>query len=75
MLEHKTFLVPTLLAPVAVVEIGESSGKMPDYGIRKAKEAIEIHRDSIAKAYAAKHGRTPEMIHLQAADGAEIWKS
>ncbi len=31
--------------------------------------------DSIAKAYAAKHGRTPEMIHLQAADGAGIWKS
>lgn len=53
MLEHKTFLVPTLLAPVAVVEIGEASGKMPDYGIRKAKETIEIHRDSIAKAYKA----------------------
>jgi galactokinase len=28
--------------------------------------------DGIAKAYAAKHGRTPEVIHLQAADGAAI---
>jgi imidazolonepropionase-like amidohydrolase len=43
-----TFLVPTLLAPIAVVEIGESSGAMPEYGLRKAKEVIEIHRDSIA---------------------------
>jgi galactokinase len=26
----------------------------------------------IAQAYRAKHGRDPEMIHLQAADGAKI---
>ena len=26
---------------------------MPEYGVRKAKETIEIHRDSIAKAYQA----------------------
>ncbi len=53
MLEHKTFLVPTLLAPLAVVEIAEATGNMPEYGVRKAKETIEIHRDSIAKAYKA----------------------
>jgi imidazolonepropionase-like amidohydrolase len=53
MLEHKTFLVPTLLAPLAVVEIAESTGNMPEYGVRKAKEIVEIHRDSIAKAYKA----------------------
>jgi len=28
--------------------------------------------DDIAAAYRAKHGRAPEMIHLQAADGAKI---
>jgi imidazolonepropionase-like amidohydrolase len=51
MLEHRTFLVPTLLAPVAVVEIAEARGIMPEYGVRKAKETIEIHRDSIARAF------------------------
>src|SRR3990172_9007532 len=50
MLEHGTFLVPTLLAPLAVVEIGESQGTMPEYGLRKAKEVLEIHGASIAKA-------------------------
>jgi imidazolonepropionase-like amidohydrolase len=53
MLEHGTFLVPTLLAPLAVVEIAEAEGTMPEYGIRKAKETIDIHRESIAKAYRA----------------------
>ena len=53
LLDHRTFLVPTLLAPLAVVEIGEATGAMPEYGIRKARETIEIHRDSIAKAYQA----------------------
>lgn len=53
MLKHKTFLVPTLLAPLSVVEIAEASGTMPEYGVRKAKESIEQHRDSIAKAYKA----------------------
>jgi imidazolonepropionase-like amidohydrolase len=53
MLEHGTFLVPTLLAPIAVLEIGETSGKMPEYGIRKARETIEAHRESIARAYRA----------------------
>jgi imidazolonepropionase-like amidohydrolase len=53
MLKFGAFLVPTLLAPVAVVEIAEAKGTMPEYGVRKAKEVIEIHRDSIANAYRA----------------------
>ena len=53
MLEHDTFLVPTLLAPVAVVEIAEATGSMPEYGVRKAKETIEFHRESIMRAYNA----------------------
>jgi imidazolonepropionase-like amidohydrolase len=53
MLKHGTFLVPTLLAPVAVVEIAEATGAMPEYGVRKAKETIEIHSDSIQRAYQA----------------------
>jgi imidazolonepropionase-like amidohydrolase len=50
MLEHGTFLVPTLLAPVAVLEAAD---EMPEYGVRKAEEAVEAHRESIAKAYQA----------------------
>ena len=53
MIERGTFLVPTLLAPLAVVEIGESTGTMPEYGLRKAREAIDTHRESIARAYRA----------------------
>lgn len=53
MLAHGTYLVPTLLAPLAVVEIAEEQGTMPEWGVRKAKETIEIHSDSIARAYKA----------------------
>ena len=53
MLEHGTFLVPTLLAPIAVVEIAEATASMPEYGVRKAREIIEIHGESISKAYQA----------------------
>ncbi len=52
MLEHGTFLVPTLLAPIAVLEAGEKGG-MPEYGVRKARETIEAHSDSISRAHKA----------------------
>lgn len=53
MLEHGTYLVPTLLAPVAVLEQAETTGMMPEYGVRKARAAIDAHRDSIARAHKA----------------------
>jgi imidazolonepropionase-like amidohydrolase len=52
MLKHGTYLVPTLLAPVAVLELAENAG-MPEYGIKKAKEAIDAHKASFVKAYRA----------------------
>ncbi len=52
MLQHGTYLVPTLLAPVAVLEIGEQ-GRMPEYGVRKARETVDAHKKSIEKAYKA----------------------
>jgi imidazolonepropionase-like amidohydrolase len=52
MCERGTFLVPTLLAPVAVLEAGEKGG-MPEYGVRKAREAVEAHRESIRRAHQA----------------------
>ena len=53
MLEHGTFLVPTLLAPLAVLEEAETHGTMPAWGVRKARETIDIHRQSIARAQQA----------------------
>jgi imidazolonepropionase-like amidohydrolase len=53
MLEHGTYLVPTLLAPIAVLEASQKSGDMPEWGIRKAQESIEAHSDSISRAYKA----------------------
>ncbi len=52
MLEHGTFLVPTLLAPLAVLEIGEAGG-MPEYGVKKARETVEVHSESISRAHKA----------------------
>jgi imidazolonepropionase-like amidohydrolase len=52
MLKNGTYLVPTLLAPLAVLEAGEKGG-MPEYGIRKSREVIEIHSDSIMRAHKA----------------------
>lgn len=53
MLARGTFLVPTLLAPLSVVEQAEAKGNMPEYGVRKARETIEIHSESIERAYRA----------------------
>ncbi len=52
MLKNGTYLVPTLLAPLAVLEAGEKGG-MPEYGVRKAREVVEIHSDSISRAHKA----------------------
>ncbi|MCC6607161.1 MAG: amidohydrolase family protein [Anaerolineae bacterium] len=53
MLKHGTFLVPTLLAPLAVLEQAEASGNMPEWGVRKSREVIEIHSENIGKAFKA----------------------
>ncbi|WP_163969736.1 metal-dependent hydrolase family protein [Oceanobacillus halotolerans] len=53
MLENGTYLVPTLLAPVSVLEAAESSNHLPEYAVQKARDVIEIHQESAAKAYEA----------------------
>ena len=53
MIEHGTFLVPTLLAALSVVEIGEETGSMPEWGVQKAREALDHHKESIRKAHKA----------------------
>jgi imidazolonepropionase-like amidohydrolase len=52
MLERGTFLVPTMIAAVAVLETGKETG-MPEYAIRKVREVIEAHGDSISRAHKA----------------------
>lgn len=52
MLERGTYVVPTLLAPVAVLEQAQNAG-MPEYGVQKSREVIEVHGESIAKAHQA----------------------
>ncbi|MBS4172767.1 amidohydrolase family protein [Bacillus sp. FJAT-49736] len=52
MLKYGTYLVPTLLAPLSVLELAEEAG-MPEWGVKKAQESFEAHKKSIAKAYKA----------------------
>jgi imidazolonepropionase-like amidohydrolase len=52
MVDKGTFLVPTLLAPLAVIEQGAAAGT-PEYGLRKAREVVELHKESINRAYRA----------------------
>ncbi|MCP3740378.1 amidohydrolase family protein [Rossellomorea sp. BNER] len=51
MLMKGTYLVPTLLAPVSVLEASNVNESMPDYAVKKAREVVDIHRESISKAY------------------------
>ncbi len=53
MLEHGAFLVPTLLAPQAVIEQAEATGTMPEWALRKSQETLHAHRDSIRRAHEA----------------------
>ena len=53
MLEHGTYLVPTLLAPLSVLEQAEATGNMPEWGVRKSREVIEIHSENIGEAFKA----------------------
>lgn len=52
MKENGTYLVPTLLAPVSVLETAEEVG-MPQSAVEKSLEVIEDHKASFTKAYQA----------------------
>lgn len=53
MLKNGAFLVPTLLAPVGVIEIGEKKGTLAANVLQKARDVIQIHHDNTAKAFKA----------------------
>ena len=53
MLEHGTYLVPTLIAPQGVIEAAEAGASIPAASLRKAHEVVEAHADSFRRAVAA----------------------
>jgi len=84
MLENGTFLVPTLVAPTGVVRAADAGISIPEASVNKAKEVIEIHRESFRKAAAAgvkvamgtdsavtPHGENLEELRLMAEYGMD----
>ena len=53
MLDKGTYLVPTLVAPQGVISAAEAGAQIPAESLRKAREVVEIHRESFRKAVAA----------------------
>ncbi len=53
MLDRGTWLVPTLVAPQAVLDAADRGAAIPAASLAKAREVTEAHRDSFARAVAA----------------------
>lgn len=53
MIKQGTYLVPTLFAPVSIIEDPEMKEKLPPFIFQKAADVAEIHKENIAKAYKA----------------------
>ena len=53
MVDKGTFLVPTLLAPVSLLEKFDAGLHVPAHILEKARQAAAHHKDSIARAYRA----------------------
>jgi imidazolonepropionase-like amidohydrolase len=53
MLEHGTYLVPTLVAPLGVLRAADAGVPIPEHVLAKAVDVVEVHRDSIRRAAAA----------------------
>ncbi len=53
MLERGTWLVPTLVAPRGVIDAADAGASIPEASVAKAREVVETHTASFAKAVAA----------------------
>jgi imidazolonepropionase-like amidohydrolase len=82
MLERGSYLVPTLVAPRGVLEAADKGAQIPEESLRKAREVVDIHRESFRKAVAAgvkvamgtdsgvtPHGENLRELELMAAGG------
>jgi imidazolonepropionase-like amidohydrolase len=53
MLEHGTWLVPTLVAPRGVIEAAAAGAAIPEASLDKARAVVDVHRQSFSRAVAA----------------------
>jgi imidazolonepropionase-like amidohydrolase len=53
MVERGTYLVPTLVAPQGVLDAADKGAQIPEESLRKAREVVDIHRESFHRAVAA----------------------
>jgi imidazolonepropionase-like amidohydrolase len=53
MLERGTWLVPTLIAPIWVLESVDAGAQLSEANIRKAREVVDVHADSFRRAVEA----------------------
>ncbi len=53
MLARGTFFVPTLMAPVGVLDAAAAGVAIPEASIRKAREVVDIHREAFRRAVEA----------------------
>ncbi len=86
MLENGTWLVPTLVAPKAVVDAADAGLSVPESSVRKAKEVMAIHSESFSRAVAAgvkvamgtdsgvgPHGSNLDELHLMEKGGMKTF--
>ena len=82
MIERGTYLVPTLLAPIALIRAIDAGVKVPAAVEAKARSVVEIHADAVSRAVAAgvpiamgtdsgvfEHGINTEELSLMVAAG------
>src|SRR5688572_11785224 len=50
MLARGTWLVPTLVAPRGVIDAADAGAAIPEASVKKAREVVETHKASFAKA-------------------------
>ncbi len=53
MLDRGTWLVPTLVAPRGVIDAADAGASIPEASVAKAREVVETHKASFARAVAA----------------------
>jgi imidazolonepropionase-like amidohydrolase len=53
MLDRGTYLVATLVAPLGVIEAADQGVRFPTTVLEKAREVVDVHRDSFRRAVAA----------------------
>jgi imidazolonepropionase-like amidohydrolase len=53
MLERGTWLVPTLVAPLGVLDAADAGASLPASTVEKAKAVVEVHQQAVGRAIAA----------------------